>query len=94
MSKIGLEAIRRAARILRVIGHADRLRLVEELERGPRTVSELMRALRMDQVSVSKHLSVLKKEGIVDSRPSANFRTYSIRYRNVIHVLDCLRKNA
>ena len=94
MRKIDPRAIRQAARILRVIGHPDRLRIVEELEGGGRTVTDLMRVLRLGQVEVSKHLAAMKRQGIVESRAKANFRTYTVKYRNVINVLDCLRKHS
>lgn len=91
MRRIEIKTIQRAARVLRTIGHPDRLRIVEALEASRKSVKELMRDLRLSQVGVSKHLAVLKKEGIVRSDASANFRHYSILNRNVVHVLDCLR---
>ena len=91
MKKIDIQAIQKAAKILRVIGHTDRLRLVEAMEHHPKSVTELMRELKLSQVNVSKHLAVLKKNNIVQSRAQSNFRVYSIAYPNVIHVLNCLR---
>ena len=91
MKKIDIQNIRNAARILRVIGHPDRLRIVEALETSSKSVTGLMRELRLSQVSVSKHLSILKKQSIVRSEAVSNFRHYSIAYPNVIHVLNCLR---
>ncbi len=93
MKKIDIENIRNAARVLRVIGHPDRLRIVEALETSAKTVKELMKDLRLSQVSVSKHLAEMKKKGIVESEAVSNFRHYSIRYPNVIHVLNCLRSH-
>lgn len=93
MRRIELKDIRAAARILRVIGHPDRLRIVEALEGSPRTVKELMSELSLAQVAVSKHLAALRKGGIVQSRAVSNFRHYSIVYRNVVQVLKCLRSH-
>lgn len=93
MRKIDIQAIRNAARVLRVIGHPDRLRIVEALEKSSKSVSELMKELGLSQVAVSKHLSVLKKQGIVRSEAVSHFRHYSIAYRNVISVLNCLRSH-
>jgi DNA-binding transcriptional ArsR family regulator len=50
-----------------------------------------MSELGLTQVAVSKHLGVLKREGIVRGEAVSNFRHYSIAVRNVIHVLNCLR---
>ncbi len=91
MKKIDIRNIMNAARVLRVIGHPDRLRIVEALEGSSKTVKELMKELKLSQVSVSKHLAELKKHHIVRSEAVSNFRHYSISYKNVIHVLNCLR---
>lgn len=91
MTKISIESIQNAARVLKVIGHPDRLRIVEALEKKAKSVKELMRELKLTQVNVSKHLAVLKKQRIVASVAVSNMRNYSIVYPNVIHVLDCLR---
>lgn len=91
MAKINIESIHNAARVLRAIGHPDRLRIVEALEKKAKSVKELMHELKLTQVSVSKHLAVLKKQRIVASIAVSNLRNYSIAYPNVIHVLNCLR---
>ena len=91
MKKISMESIHNAARVLRVIGHPDRLRIVEALEKKAKSVKELMSELKLSQVSVSKHLATLKKQHIVRSEAVSNLRNYSIAYPNVIHVLNCLR---
>lgn len=91
MKKISIQAIRNAARVLRVIGHPDRLRIVEALEADAKSVTLLMKELGLPQAVVSKHLAVLKRHGIVRSAAASNFRHYSIAYRNVINVLNCVR---
>jgi ArsR family transcriptional regulator len=91
MAKINIRYIQNAAQVLRVIGHPVRLRIVEALEGSPKTVKALMKELGLPQVTVSKHLAALKKRRIVKSEAISNFRQYSIAYRNVIHVLNCLR---
>jgi len=93
MKKIDIQNIRNAARVLRSIGHPERLRIVEALESSSRTVKELMKELCLSQVMVSKHLAILKKQGIVRSEAVSNFRHYSIAYPNVINVLNCLRSH-
>ncbi len=93
MKRIDSQTIVNAARILRVIGHPDRLRIVEALEKSSKSVKELMKDLRLSQVSVSKHLAILKKQHIVGSQVRAHFRHYSITYSNVIRILNCLRSH-
>ena len=93
MQRIDIHTLRNAARVLRVIGHPERLRIVEALERSSKSVTELMKELRLPQVTVSKHLAVLKRERIVRSEAVSNFRHYSILYPNITHILDCLRSH-
>lgn len=93
MKRIDSQTIVNAARILRVIGHPDRLRIVEALEKSSKSVKELMKDLRLSQVSVSKHLAILKKQRIVGSQVRAHFRHYSITYPNAIRILNCLRSH-
>ncbi|MFT5208182.1 MAG: DNA-binding transcriptional ArsR family regulator [Candidatus Omnitrophota bacterium] len=93
MKKINLKTIQNAARILRVMSHPDRLRIVEALEHSSKSVTELMNELKLAQVIVSKHLAALKKQNIVSSVVAAHFRHYSIANSNVINILNCLRSH-
>lgn len=93
MRKIDIQSIRNAARVLRVMGHPDRLRIVEALEKSSKSVKEIMKELKLSQVNVSRHLAVLKEQRIVQSEAMSNFRHYSIANRSVVHVLNCLRSH-
>jgi DNA-binding transcriptional ArsR family regulator len=86
------QLVRQASEVLRCIAHADRLRVVECLEGKSLSVSEIIRALGLDQVAVSKHLAVLKKGGIVKSKVQANYRYYSIAFPGVLKILECMRQ--
>lgn len=82
-----------AARILKCIAHADRLRLVQELESGKRSVQDLETALGLRQAVVSKHLAILRKAGVVQREARSNFRYYHLLNKNVSAVLDCMRRH-
>lgn len=53
------------ARVLKALAHPSRLMIVEELERRERCVCELKQMVGADLSTVSKHLAVLKRAGIV-----------------------------
>jgi ArsR family transcriptional regulator len=91
--KLDLQLIQRASKVLRCIGHPDRLRIVECLESGTLPVGSMTKALGLSQVRLSKHLSVLKKHGIVSSAARANYRDYSIAYPGIIPLLNCMRQH-
>jgi DNA-binding transcriptional ArsR family regulator len=64
---------------LRALAEPSRLRIVELLRRGPRSVGEIGTRLRLRQPQVSKHLRVLKDAGLVEAHPEAQLRLYELR---------------
>jgi ArsR family transcriptional regulator len=92
-SKLTVERVHHAAKVLKCIAHPDRLRLVECLETNELSVKELVVKLKLSQAVVSKHLAVLRRGGIVQSKIHGNFRHYSVCYANILNVLDCMRKH-
>lgn len=60
--------IERVAERFRALGDENRLRLLMLLEGGERNVTSLTEGLGLRQASVSKHLAVLRRAGLVTSR--------------------------
>lgn len=56
------------AELFRTLGHPARVRLLELLGTGERTVGELQDALELDSSSTSQHLSALRRQGLLESR--------------------------
>ncbi len=90
-TRIGPEVLRHAAAVLRCLGHPLRLRLLEALETGEKTVSELQEYAGVSQPMVSQHLMVLKAHGVVDLRRAGPFARYSIVEPKVKAILECIR---
>ncbi len=63
---------------LTALAERNRLRIVEALRKGPKSVSELVEELRLPQPLVSKHLRVLRQAHIVKARPRAQQRLYEL----------------
>jgi DNA-binding transcriptional ArsR family regulator len=61
------------------LGQPSRLRIVELLRDGPRSVTEVVEALDIRQPQVSKHLHVLSDAGIVEAEAVARRRIYHLR---------------
>ena len=61
------------------LAEPNRLRIVEFLRGGPRSVGEIGVRLRLRQPQVSKHLRVLKEAGLVESQTDAQRRLYELR---------------
>ena len=62
------------AQFFRALAHPTRIRLLEALVRGGRTVQELQDALTLDQPTVSQQLAVLRHQGIVAAVQKAGVR--------------------
>jgi len=67
------------ARFFRALAHPTRIRLLEILVRGGRTVQELQEALLLDQPIVSQQLAVLRNQGIVMARKEGGSVRYTVR---------------
>jgi ArsR family transcriptional regulator len=85
------ELLNRAARTIRVLGHPDRLKIVEVLEAGEATVTAIQERVGLPQAIVSQHLARLRAHGIVDCRRDGQHVIYSIVEPKVEHILRCIR---
>src|SRR3954469_5910980 len=66
------------AEFFKALGHPLRIRVLELLVDGDRTVSELQDALAVEQSSLSQQLGVLRRAGFVDSRREGSRVTYAL----------------
>lgn len=56
------------AELFRTLGHPTRIRMLEVLGTGERSVGELQEALELDSSGVSQHLTLLRRQGLLESR--------------------------
>jgi DNA-binding transcriptional ArsR family regulator len=85
------EVLRRAAEIIKLLGHSERLKIVEVLEAGEATVSDIQEALGLPQAIVSQHLAKLRGVSVVAARRDGVRVFYHITEPKVHHVLQCIR---
>jgi DNA-binding transcriptional ArsR family regulator len=62
------ELLNRIAEVLKAMADPTRLKILHCLNQGERCVSDILEIVGGSQANVSKHLSVLKRAGLVDSR--------------------------
>jgi len=84
--------LRDSAHVIKCLGHPLRLRLLEALEGGELTVSELQEHSGASQSSVSQQLGILRGRGVVDSRRDGVNVYYWITEPKVHHILACIRE--
>ncbi|HEX9730097.1 MAG TPA: metalloregulator ArsR/SmtB family transcription factor [Gemmatimonadales bacterium] len=85
------DVLARAADIIKMLGHPERLKIVEVLEGGAATVSEIEQEVRLPQAIVSQHLARMRGAGIVAARRDGAFVHYRITEAKVHHILNCIR---
>jgi ArsR family transcriptional regulator, virulence genes transcriptional regulator len=69
----------RAGLLFSALGHTTRLRIVELLLEGERSVNEIAAALSLQQSSTSQHLAVLTRAGVLVVEQRGAMRCYRIR---------------
>lgn len=78
------------AKVVKAMAHPSRLKMIDELSRGERCVCDLRELVGADMSTVSKHLSVLKKAGIVEDERRGKQIYYRLRVPCVINFFHCI----
>jgi DNA-binding transcriptional ArsR family regulator len=81
-----------AASYLKALGHPVRIRMVQELLKGPKNVGEVERSLGISQANASQHLSILRINGIVGFTRKGNIKMYSLKEpKKIQNIMDALK---
>lgn len=75
------------ADFLKTLGHPVRLKLIEELKAGEKSVGALVSKLKIGQSNISRHLLVLRNAGILSSRQEKTVVYYDIADHDIFDVL-------
>jgi DNA-binding transcriptional ArsR family regulator len=79
------------ANLFRVLGHPARVRILELLREGERSVGALQAELGLDSGGTSQHLSALRRIGLVESRREGTSVFYRVHDENVFALLEAGR---
>jgi ArsR family transcriptional regulator len=90
MSPASLQAFK--ADFFRALGHPIRIRILETLGAGERTVQELQQILELAQPIVSQQLSVLRAKNIVTARKMGSAVKYALSDPLVTRLLGVARE--
>jgi ArsR family transcriptional regulator len=82
------EALRLVAARFRALGEPNRLRILNTLMQGEHGVRELVEATELEQSNVSRHLSVLRREGLVERESRGNRAVYRIQDPSVVRLCE------
>jgi ArsR family transcriptional regulator len=75
------------ATLFRVLGHPARVRILELLRDGERSVGSLQAELGLGEGSTSQHLGALRRTGLVQSRRDGTTIYYRVDNRRVFDLL-------
>jgi ArsR family transcriptional regulator len=80
------------AEFFRVLGHPVRVRILELLRDGDRTVSELRESIDIDSSSASQHLAALRRLGLVEATREGTSVRYAVRDAQIFELLEVARR--
>src|SRR6266568_7627449 len=75
------------ANLFRVLGHPARVRILELLREGERSVGALQAELGLDSGATSQHLAALRRIGLVESRRDGTSVYYRVEDERVFDLL-------
>jgi len=94
IERVSEEDLIRMAGIIKCLGHPLRLRLLEALEGGEQSVSDLQKGTGATQAAVSQQLAILRGRDVVAHRRDGPNVYYWIIEPRVSVILDCVRNCA
>jgi ArsR family transcriptional regulator len=80
------------ADFFRILGHPARVRILELLRDGERTVGDLQAELGLDSSGTSQHLGALRRQALLDSRREGTSVFYRVRDPRMFQLLEVARQ--
>jgi len=74
--------------VFKALAHPTRIQIVKLLRNGELCVCDILPNLDSEQSNTSQHLTVLKNQGIVESRKDGSKVIYSIKNKEVYEMID------
>jgi DNA-binding transcriptional ArsR family regulator len=92
-SALPSDCFERVADAIRLLGHAQRLRIVEYLDlHGERPVSGIVEGIGGRQAAVSQHLNKMRAAGIIAARRAGRQIFYRLAAESAVTLLNCIRR--
>lgn len=89
MQQEEMQFYRRQSETLKALANPYRLWMVEKLSEGELCVCEFDKALDLEYSTISRHLAVLRRAGIIGYRKSGKQVYYSLRTPCLLGFLNC-----
>lgn len=80
------------AELFKTLGHPARIRVLELLAEGERSVGDLMPEVGLEASHLSQQLGVLRRAGVVNARKQGNAVIYSLASPDIADLMILARK--
>ncbi|MFI5295308.1 MAG: ArsR/SmtB family transcription factor [Thermodesulfovibrionales bacterium] len=85
--------IDRKIEVLKVIAHPVRIKILKELRKGVKCVSDFEEFLEIRQPNVSQHLSLMRRYGLIDFFVDGRLKCYFLKDPMIPDLIDLLQKD-
>lgn len=79
------------AEFFKALAHPVRIKIIEAVRSGEKSVSELQTILNLDQSAVSQQLGILRAKGLIIARKTGTSVFYSVKDPLLFDLLDVAR---
>jgi DNA-binding transcriptional ArsR family regulator len=80
------------AEFFKALAHPTRIRILELLKAGEKSVSEIQAELAAEGSTASQQLAILRMKNLVDTRKAGNLIYYRLRDPQIIELLEVARQ--
>jgi DNA-binding transcriptional ArsR family regulator len=80
------------AEFFKALAHPGRIKIIDSLRSGEKTVGELQSLLDEESAPASQHLALLRARGLVSGRKNGRTVFYSVRDPKIFELLDVARE--
>ncbi len=81
-------------RLFKVLGDENRVRILQALARGERSVSEILEGTGLPQTLASFHLRILREAGVVSAERRGPFIYYRLADASLLNLLEACARYA
>jgi len=78
------------AEVMQALAHPTRLAIVDLLAQGERCVCDIAERVQSERTTVSRHLALMQKAGLLNSRKEGLMVFYSLKTPCVISFFSCI----
>jgi len=91
--ELNTDKLEEVASKLRAVAHPMRVAIISMLDKNKQmNVTEIYKALDIEQATASHHLNILKTKGVLRSRREGKQTYYSIKQDSIIRIVDCVSR--